>query len=142
MEQLFGDRFPQAATLSKKLKAAVEHIDPEGDHQQILEHMHCFSAAECLAGAVYTGCVCGDNFDAAMIVAVNHSGRSAAVGALTGAILGAQYGAEILPDFYLENLEVAKVLQVLARDMAQGSPSSGLFDDDWDMKYIQGTPVF
>ena len=141
MEQLFADRFPQAAALSEKLKKAVENTDPEADHQQILEHMHCFSAAECLAGAVYTGCVCGDNFDAAMIIAVNHSGRSAAVGTLTGAILGAQYGAEILPDFYLENLEVARVLQVLARDLAQGSPSSGLFDDDWDMKYIQGPPV-
>ena len=141
VEQLFADRFPQTATLSKKLKAAVENIDPEGDHQQVLEDMHCYSAAECLAGAVYTGCVCGDNFDAAMIIAVNHSGRSAAVGTLTGAILGAQYGAEILPDFYLENLEVANVLQVLAKDLAQGSPSSGLFDDDWDLKYIQGTPV-
>ena len=138
---LLGDRFPQAVTLAEKLKAAVENVDPEGDHQQILEQMHCFSAAECLAGAIYTCCVCNDNFDAAMIIAVNHSGRSAAVATLAGAILGAQYGAEVLPEFYLENLEVEKILTVLAQDLAQGSPSSGLFDDDWDLKYIQGTPV-
>ena len=50
-------------------------------------------------------------------------------------------GAEALPDFYLECLESAKILEVLSSDLALGSPTFGLFDDDWDQKYVQGMPV-
>jgi hypothetical protein len=76
-----------------------------------------------------------------MILAVNHSGRSAAVASLVGAILGANMGAEALPEFYLESLEAASVLQELAGDLSLCSPTSGLFDDDWDQKYVHGQPV-
>ena len=34
-----------------------------------------------------------------------------------------------------------KILEQLARDLALGSPTAGLFDDDWDHKYTQGLPV-
>lgn len=141
MEQLFAKRWPVAHELSKKLKAIVADIDLDADHQQKLEQLHCYSAAECLAGAVYTCCVCEEDFDRAMIIAVNHSGRSAAVGTLTGAILGAQLGKDTIPNFYLEGLNVVSVLETLANDLAQGSPTIGLFDDDWDTKYTQGKPV-
>ena len=76
----------------------------------------------------------------ALITAVNHSGLSAAVGALTGAIMGAGLGAEALPEFYLESLSPAQALSELAKDLAQGALTSGLFDDDWDHKYMQGLP--
>ena len=141
MEHLFASRWGQAADLADKLGNLLNNIDPEEDHQAKMEQLHCYTAAECLAGAMYACCVCGDDFDQAMILSVNHSGRSAAVGAITGAILGAKMGAEALPEFYLESLEVVEVLEVLAKDLAQGSPTSGLFDDDWDLKYIQGIPV-
>ena len=35
---------------------------------------------------------------------------------------------------------VLSILTELAGDFAVGSPMSGLFDDDWDHKYIQGLP--
>ena len=76
-----------------------------------------------------------------MITAVNHSGRSCAVAALAGAMLGARLGMEGVPDFYLESLETADVLRTLADDLALGSPTRGLFDDDWDHKYVQGLPL-
>ena len=141
MEHQYADQFGQAAVLADRLGNVLHSIDPDADHRQKMEDLHCYSAAECLAGAMYACSVCGDDFDTAMIIAVNHSGRSAAVGALTGAILGAKLGVEALPEFYLESLDVVGVLEVLARDLAQGSPTSGLFDDDWDLKYIQGVPV-
>ena len=141
MERQFGDKFPQAAVLADRLNNVLSDIREDADHREKMEQLHCYAAAECLAGAMYACCVCNEDFDTAMIVAVNHSGRSAAVGALTGAILGARLGAEALPEFYLESLEVVNVLEVLAQDLAQGSPTSGLFDDDWDLKYIQGIPV-
>ena len=76
-----------------------------------------------------------------MILAVNHSGRSAAVGAVAGAILGAKYGEKTLPAFYMECLEPAEVLRELADDMHTGCPmemGNKLFDLDWDYKYLNG----
>ena len=75
-----------------------------------------------------------------MIAAVNHSGFSAATGALTGAFLGAKLGAEALPEFYLESLEAAPWLDELARDLSRGKQTMLIFDAHWDEKYVQGMP--
>ena len=106
-----------------------------------MERLGCDSAAQVLAGAVYTCLTNSADFDSAMIAAVNHSGRSAAVGAVTGAILGARLGEEALPDFYIECLEPAEVLRELADDLYTGCPmerGNKLFDLDWDYKYLHG----
>ena len=106
-----------------------------------MERLKCDNGAQVLAGAVYAALLCEEDFDRAMIVAVNHSGRSAAVAALTGAILGARMGVDDLPEFYMESLEIAPVLRELADDMLQGCPmvkGNKLFDGDWDRKYLHG----
>ncbi len=142
MTARFGSRFEQAQGLSERLLRTVHLAGQEADdHRLIMEKFICDTAEQCLSAAIYASLVCGDDFDAAMILAVNHSGRSGAVGALTGGILGAIMGAEALPDFYLECLESAKILEILASDLALGSPTFGLFDDDWDQKYVQGNPA-
>ena len=108
---------------------------------EVMERLKCETAAQVMAGAVYACLVSKEDFDSAMIVAVNHSGRSAAVGALTGAILGARMGRETLPDFYLECLEPAEILLELADDLYQGCPMEQgeiFYDSDWDRKYIHG----
>ena len=79
-----------------------------------------------------------DDFDSGMITAVNHSGLSAGVGAIVGGILGARLGEDALPEFYLESLDCAPALRVLAEDLSCGSPARSLFDDAWDHKYVQG----
>ena len=101
-----------------------------------MESLGCANAVGVLAGAVYTLMTCGHDFDAAMITAVNHSGRSSAVAGLVGAVLGARMGAEGLPDFYLECLGIGSVLRSLADDMAAGCPRP--MDLEWDRKYLQG----
>ena len=138
----FRSQYPQANHLAARMKLAVKLAD-SGDEEPrvVMERLGCTSAGECLAGAIYACLRSQEDFDAAMILAVNHSGRSAAVGAVTGAILGARLTDAALPDFYLESLESAKVLQTLAEDLAVGSPTVSLFDDDWDQKYVQGLPV-
>jgi len=142
---LFGRRFPQAENLRKLLHRAImlasNKLLPPRD---ALEHLGCGTAAECLAGAMYVSLSAGDDFDRAMILAVNHSGRSAAVGALTGAFLGARLGDGAIPQFFLEGLDCVQVLTELAEDLHQGCPmgrSAGFFDDTWDQKYIQGRRV-
>ena len=108
---------------------------------EAMERLKCDTGAEVLAGAIYAALLCEEDFDNAMIIAVNHSGRSAAVSALTGAILGARLGEQALPDFYMEGLEIADVLRTLADDLVQGCPmvrGNLLFDGDWESKYLHG----
>ena len=111
------------------------------DTMDAMEKLQCKTGAQVLAGAVYALLAGEEDFDASLIIAVNHSGASAAVGALVGAVLGARLGVETLPEFYLECLECREVLQELADDLCQGCPiESGdvFFDDDWDSKYCHG----
>ena len=72
------------------------------------------------------------------LVASSAIAGSAAVGAVTGALLGAKFGEEALPEFYLDCLEPTELLRELADDLAQGCPmekASLLYDGDWDRKY-------
>lgn len=145
IQEEFGREYPQTVEIWELLRLAMTLSHSEKvDQVAAMEQLRCQTCPEVLAGAVYACLVSGGDFDAAMITAVNHSGRSAAVGALTGAILGAMLGEEALPEFYLECLEPARVLGELVDDLIQGCPmdlGSCLFDDDWDQKYIQGRPV-
>lgn len=103
-----------------------------------MQTLGCRTAAEVLAGSVYTFATCKGDFDAAMITAVNHSGRSSAVGAIAGAMLGTVLD-DPLPDFYLESLEAAPPLSELADDLSAGFSEmvgKSLFDMDWDRKYL------
>jgi ADP-ribosylglycohydrolase len=136
----FGRQYYQTTGIWELLQhaavlASSRHIAP----MDAMEQLGCRTAPEVLAGALYACLTCHGDFDAAMITAVNHSGRSAAVGAITGAVLGARLGEEALPEFYLESLEPAAQLLELADDLTQGCPlvaGSNLFDDDWDRKYL------
>lgn len=141
----FGGQFPQAQALCELLEQAVAlSRQPEIPCWQAMEQLGCNSAVQVLAGAVYAVLAGGEDFDAATIIAVNHSGKSAAVGAVTGAILGAKLGEDALPEFYLECLEAAPVLRELATDLYNACPKglrTRLFDDEWDRKYTQGLAV-
>ena len=130
VEEKFSDRYPKARTVT----AAVRYAMDLG--AGALELLVCQTAPQVLAGAAYTLMQCGDDFDAAMVAAVNHSGRSSAVASLVGAILGAKLGCREIPEFYLETLEAADDLRILADDLCHGCPS--VMDLDWDRKYIQG----
>ena len=106
-----------------------------------MERLKCDTGAEILAGALYAVLLCEEDFDNAMVIAVNHSGRSAAVSCLTGAILGARLGEQMLPEFYMDGLYIADALRDLADDLVTGCPmvqGSLLFDCDWESKYLHG----
>ena len=136
----FGREHGQTTEIWELLQLAMTLAASEETGQmEAMELLRCRTAPEVLAGVLYACVTCHGDFDAAMITAVNHSGRSAAVGAITGAILGIRMGEEILPEFYLESLESAELLRELADDLVQGNPVdrvSHLFDDDWDRKYL------
>lgn len=141
----FGRRYPQADALEKMVEKTVALAgNPQISRVKAMETIGCDTAAQVLTGAMYAVLAGGGDFDAALITAVNHSGKSAAVGAVTGALLGAKLGESALPEFYLECLPCADVLRELASDLDNSGPKgwrSRLFDDDWDRKYGQGLPV-
>ncbi len=136
----FGREYSQTAKLWELSQLALTLAGSDSVTQmEAMERLGCRTGAEVLAGVLYACVTCRGDFDAALITAVNHSGRSAAVGAITGAILGARMGSQALPEFYLECLEPCRYLAELADDLAHGCPmtaGSNLFDDDWDRKYL------
>lgn len=142
VQRQFSGKFYEAEYLAQKLRKAMAMAEnPYANTVKDMEELYCRTAGDCLAGAMYACLVSNQDFDEAMITAVNHSGRSAAVAAITGAVLGILLKEEGLPEFYKESLEAAPALRTLAEDLAVGSPTRGLFDDDWDHKYTQGLPL-
>ena len=141
----FGKEYPEAHTLRAQLEQAMELSKQPGiPCWEAMERLGCNTCAQVLAGAIYAVLAGNGDFDAATIIAVNHSGKSAAVGALTGAIMGAKLGEDALPEFYLECLEAAQVMRDLATDLYNASPKgvrTRLFDDEWDRKYTHGQMV-
>ena len=75
---------------------------------------------EALAIALYCALKHFDNFEDALIAAVNHAGDSDSTGAITGNILGAAIGYEAIPKFYLNDLELHDVILHMADDLYQG----------------------
>ena len=141
LEAQFGERWSATKTVTDAIRQALSYTrDPELTPLAVMTMLGCTSAHECLAGAVYATVIHVANFDEAMIAAVNHSGRSAAVAAITGALLGARLGVEALPEFYMESLEPTAVLQELSVDLFTARQVMNIFDDSWDQKYVQGRP--
>ena len=144
LDDQFSREYRQTAQVIAAVKNALTYVDDYALFPvDAMDKLRCDTGADVLAGAVYAALVYERDFDSAMIVAANHSGRSAAVAAIAGAILGARCGEEALPDFYMEGLEISATLLELADDLLQGCPmtrGNKLFDGDWDRKYLHGEP--
>ena len=74
-------------------------------------------AEETLAISVYCAIKYQNDFDKALIAAVNHDGDSDSTGAITGNIVGVRLGIGGIPDKYKENLELKKVILTMADDL-------------------------
>jgi len=73
-------------------------------------------AEEALAISVYCALVATD-FHEALVIAVNHDGDSDSTGAITGNLLGVQWGVEAIPAALLEPLELRDVITQVADDL-------------------------
>ena len=142
IREQFGHQYSQTYEVCNLIRHAVTFSETRNlSALEVMERLKCENAAQVLAGALYACLTNIEDFDAAMITAVNHSGRSAAVGAIAGAILGTRLGEDALPEFYIECLEPAQTLRELADDLYHGCPmemGNKLFDLDWDRKYLHG----
>ena len=115
----------EVAQFSRLIKTAILWSDISTDDVQTIENElgGGWVAEETVAIAVYCSLAHFDDFERAMIAAVNHSGDSDSTGAVTGNILGAAIGYENLPRFYKDNLELHDVILHIADDLYQGKES-------------------
>ena len=79
-----------------------------------------WTGEEALAIALYCALKHFDNFEDAMIAAVNHGGDSDSTGAVCGNILGTAVGYEFIPQFYKDNLEMHDLILHIADDLWRG----------------------
>ena len=141
--------FPDAEELPGFLKLIGRAVElSEGDGSD-LDAIHALGQGwvgdEALAIAVYCALKYPNDFDKAMIAAVNHSGDSDSTGAIAGNILGAYLGLSGIPKKYIDNLELVDVLTELADDLyydCQISEYSRPTDPRgiaWEKKYVDIT---
>jgi len=83
-----------------------------------------WTGGEALSIAVYSSLVYENDFEKAILLAVNHSGDSDSTGAICGNILGSIYGESGIPD-KLKNVELYKLIKLIGYDLIeiQNNPS-------------------
>lgn len=125
-------------TLGKLMMLAVDlAYSDQPDEECIRALGTSWTGEEALAIAVYCALRHTDNFEDAVVAAVNHSGDSDSTGAICGNIMGLIHGYDAIPAHYKENLELLPVLEEVATDLYTGSARA----DDlkrWKMKYLEG----
>lgn len=131
----------------KHLKELIDLIDlavelSENDDSD-LNNIHKLGegwvAEETLAISIYCALRYQNDFSAGIIAAVNHKGDSDSTGAVTGNILGALLGYDVIEDKWKTDLELLDVILEMADDLCHGcqmSEYSDYEDPDWFRKYI------
>lgn len=126
-------------------KAARRAVSTLTDAEAIKQLGEGWVAEETLAIAVFCAMRYPNDFEKAVVASVNHSGDSDSTGAVTGNIMGAICGYEVIPSYYKENLELRWLIEELADDLAGGIPVGEYLDcydtpekRRWMDKYVEG----
>ena len=120
-----GDLFPQHhQEVLEMMGMARVAIDLSANDQSDLQNIGALGGGwvgdEALAIALYCAIRHFDDFEQAIIAAVNHGGDSDSTGAVTGNILGAAVGYEAIPQFFKHDLELHDIILHMADDLYQG----------------------
>lgn len=96
-------------------------------------------AEEALTIAIYSCVKYQDNFQDAIVCAVNHDGDSDSTGAIAGNIIGGKLGLDKIPSYYRDHIELKDVILELADDIYHGVPTDqngNITDKTWLEKYV------
>jgi ADP-ribosylglycohydrolase len=100
------------------VERAVELVQRHDPSPEIIETLGAgWVAEEALAIGLYCALVAGDDFSKGVRLAVNHSGDSDSTGSIAGTIIGARYGARVIPTPWLAELEMKDLIEEVARDL-------------------------
>ena len=89
--------------------------------------------------AIYAALRCENDFDKAIIAAVNHNGDSDSTGAICGNILGVKSGLEGIASRWIENLELKETILEIGQDICDHChmKRDGDYEDPvWLGKYV------
>ncbi len=127
------------------MNKAIEFADPCNntldDFTNIKNIGEGWVAEETLAIAVYCCLRHADDFSAAIIASVNHDGDSDSTGAITGNIMGALLGYDMINDKWKRDLELHNEILEIAKDLCHGCQmhAYGAYrDKKWLKKYEEG----
>lgn len=125
IQESYPEHAEEVEKFNRLIQTAVQWAETPEDDVRVIEKElgGGWVAEETAAIAVYCSLAHFNDFEKAMIAAVNHSGDSDSTGAVTGNILGAAMGYEALPAFYKENLELHRVILHIADDLYAGAES-------------------
>lgn len=128
------------------MKRALELADSDiNDIDAIHRLGEGWVAEETLAIAVYCAVKYDNDFEKALITAVNHNGDSDSTGAVLGNILGTYMGFDAIPDKFKTNLELYDTILDIADDLyndCKMSEFGKIYDPVWDKKYIKAIYPF
>jgi ADP-ribosylglycohydrolase len=109
---------PDHAETSAAIRHALELASSwPGRYQALSQLGEGWVAEEALAIGLYCA-LCAVDFEAGVVMAVNHDGDSDSTGLIAGHLLGAIHGVSAIPTRWLEPLELRTVLEEVADDLA------------------------
>lgn len=94
--------------------SSVSNLSPE----EIETLGNGWVAQEALAIGLCCSLSAGQDFQKGVLLSVNHSGNSDSTGSITGNIIGAQQGQDVIPNKWLSDLEMKRVIEEAATDLA------------------------
>jgi ADP-ribosyl-[dinitrogen reductase] hydrolase len=95
----------------------VDALDPIARGQQLETLENSGYVVHTLQTALHDA-LRADSLEAAIVTSVNRGGDTDTIGAVTGAVAGAQFGAGSLPDSWLAAIEETDELRELARRLS------------------------
>lgn len=119
-------------------------IELSENNESDVDNIHCLGegwvAEETLAIAIYCSLKYQHDFSNGIIAAVNHNGDSDSTGAVTGNILGALLGFDLIEEKWKKDLELYDVIDEMAHDLYQGCLMTQYgrnYDEEWVSKYCE-----
>ena len=121
MYEIYPHLQDDVSYLERLVTKAIDLVDsPFSDHENIEAIGGGWVGDEALAMSIYCTIKYFDDYEKAMIAAVNHAGDSDSIGAITGNILGTAVGYEAIPQFFKDDLELHDVILHVADDLWRG----------------------
>lgn len=114
----FLAKVPGSGVVTRALDSALALVAERGEPtpEKVESLGGGWVAEEALAIAIYCALV-AESFEQGVRLAVNHGGDSDSTGSMTGQLLGAAWGHDVIPARWLADLELRDVIERLAADL-------------------------
>lgn len=104
-------------TLEAINKAVILAEDGKPNADKVAKLGEGWIAEEALSIAIYCALSYPNDFKKALELSVNHSGDSDSTGAICGNIIGAKLGADAIPKEWIDDLELAELVEEMAEKL-------------------------